>query len=72
MMSICRDVWAYVAFVPMATLCRAISYSSAGQFQNHCRAIVKRIDNNNWKKNLDAPLELLRAEMVLYSSYFDA
>jgi hypothetical protein len=35
----CRDVWAYVAFMAMATLCTAISYDSAGQFQNLCRAI---------------------------------
>jgi hypothetical protein len=41
-----RDVWSYVF---MDTLCRAISYGAAEQFQNPCRAIEK-IDNNGGGK----------------------
>jgi hypothetical protein len=34
----CAWVPVYVSFVSMDTLCRAISYGSAGQFENPCRA----------------------------------
>jgi hypothetical protein len=53
-----RDAWAYVAFVAMATLCRGISCSSAGQFENLCRASLKElaimvekktVTEQNWK-----------------------
>jgi hypothetical protein len=38
-----RDVWAYVSFVSMDILCRAISHGSAGQFQNPYRVISKKL-----------------------------
>jgi hypothetical protein len=52
-MNIFKDIWAYVSFLAMDTLCRAISCSSAGKFKNMCRASLKILTIMMGKNKVD-------------------
>jgi hypothetical protein len=45
-----RDIWAYVAFVALATLRTTVSCSFVGQFKKSVQGKLKEIDNNGGEK----------------------